>query len=44
MRERVYMEDLGIDEKILKWALKEWGSWAWTKFMWLKVGTSSRLL
>jgi hypothetical protein len=38
------MEDLGIGEKILKWALKEWGSWAWTKFMWLTVGASSRVL
>ena len=38
------MEDLGIVEKVLKLALKEWGSWAWTKFMWLRVGTSSRLL
>lgn len=44
MRERDYMEDLGVDEKIFKWALKEWGSWAWTKLMWLRVGTSSRLL
>lgn len=31
LRERDYMEDPGIGEKILKWALKEWGSWAWTK-------------
>jgi len=28
-----HVEDLGIDEKILKWILKKWDEEAWTGLM-----------
>jgi hypothetical protein len=38
-------EDVGVDGKvILKWILGKLGRVLWTEWIWLRVGTSSRLL
>jgi hypothetical protein len=34
-----YLEDLGVDGKILKWTLKKWNWEAWTGLIWLRIGT-----
>jgi len=39
------LEDLGVDgRKILKSILSEWDGWAWSGFIWLRIGTNSGLL
>jgi hypothetical protein len=38
-------EDLGVDERIiLEWILGEEGMKAWARSIWLRIGTSGRLL
>jgi len=40
-----YLEDLGVDERmIMKWILKKLAGMAWTRFIWLRAGTSGGLL
>jgi hypothetical protein len=40
-----HSEDLGIDRKvILGWILRKERGEVWTGFIWLRVGTSGRLL
>jgi len=39
-----HLEDLGVDRIILKWAFKKWDRDAWTRLIWLRIGTSGRLL
>jgi hypothetical protein len=36
------LEDLGIDERILKWIFKLWDGRAWTVLIW--IGAGGRLL
>jgi hypothetical protein len=39
------LEDLGIDGRIIiKLVLKKWGAAAWTKLVWLRIGTDGGLL
>jgi hypothetical protein len=35
-----YLEDLGIDGKILEWILGKQCESVWTGFIWLRMGTS----
>jgi hypothetical protein len=44
MKERDYLEDLGIDTIILKYNLKKWDEKAWTGLIWLRRGTNGGLL
>jgi hypothetical protein len=39
VRERGHLEDLRVDEWILKWICKKQNGEAWTGFIWLVVGT-----
>jgi hypothetical protein len=42
---RDHLEVLAVDGRvILEWMLKKWVRRVWTGFMWLRVGTSGRLL
>ena len=34
-----YMEDLGVDGKILKWIFKKWDVGGWTVLIWMRIGT-----
>ena len=44
LREGNYLEDPGVDERIiLKLIFKKWGE-DWTGLIWLRVGTGCRLL
>jgi hypothetical protein len=39
------LEELGIDERIiLQWILEKQGGKVWIGFIWLRIGTNSRLL
>jgi hypothetical protein len=47
LKERGHLEDLSIDQVIiiiLKWLLKKWYGRAWPGSVWLRIGTSGRLL
>jgi hypothetical protein len=45
LKGKVHLEDIGIDwEIILEWILGKWGGEVWTGFIWLRIGTSGRLL
>jgi hypothetical protein len=40
LRERDHLEGYGIDGKIiLSWIFSNWDGGAWTKFIWLRIGT-----
>jgi hypothetical protein len=40
-----YSEDLDVDGNvILEWILWKYGGKVWTGFIWLRIGTSGRLL
>jgi hypothetical protein len=41
---RDHLQDLGFDRIILKWILKKQDEGMWTGFIWLRIGTSGRLL
>ena len=39
------MEDPGLDGRIiLKWILEKWDVGAWTRSIWLRIGTGGGLL
>jgi hypothetical protein len=36
------LEDLGVDGRIiLEWILREWDGWAWSGFIWLRLGQTA---
>jgi hypothetical protein len=40
LRERDYLEDLGVDGKIiLRWIFGKWDVGAWTGSIWVRIGT-----
>ena len=41
-RKKDHLEDLDIDERILKWIFKLWDGRAWTVLIW--IGAGGRLL
>jgi hypothetical protein len=46
LRERDHLKDQGVDGRIiLKWILEQW-NWggAWTRSIWLRIGTGDGLL
>jgi hypothetical protein len=45
MKTRDHLEDLGVDRRmIFKWIVKREDGRVWTGFIWLRIGTSGRLL
>jgi hypothetical protein len=45
MRERDYLGDPGVDERIiLRWIFRKWDVRMWIGSSWLKIGTSGRHL
>jgi hypothetical protein len=45
MRERDYLEDTGVDGRIvLRWIIREWDVGVWTESIWLRIGTGGGLL
>jgi len=43
VRERSF-KDMGVDGKILKWIFKKKDANSWVGYVWLRIGTSCRLL
>jgi hypothetical protein len=41
---RDHSEDVGVDGKMLEWALGKYGGEVWTGFNWLGIGTTGGLL
>jgi hypothetical protein len=39
-----YLEDRGIDGRIIRWIIRKWDRGAWTGLIWLRVGTGGGLL
>jgi hypothetical protein len=40
LMERDHLEDPGGDGRIiLRWIFRKWDLWAWTGFIWLRIGT-----
>jgi len=45
LRERDHLEHTGVDGRIiLRWISRKWDVEAWTKSIWLRVGTDNGLL
>jgi hypothetical protein len=45
LKGRDHAEDLGVDGKIIiEWIFGEYNGKLWPGFMWLRIGTSGRLL
>ena len=44
LRERDHLEDVGVDEVIIKRIIKEWDGEAGTGLIWLRLGTGGGLL
>jgi hypothetical protein len=44
-KERDHWEDLDVGEMIIfRWILEQYDEVVWTAFIWLRIGTSGRLL
>jgi len=40
LRERDHFEDPGVDERIIsRWIFRKWDVGAWTRWIWLRIGT-----
>jgi hypothetical protein len=44
LRDRVHLEDLGIDGIMLKWIFKKMWDGGWTGLIWLRIATGNGLL
>jgi hypothetical protein len=44
LKERHQVEDLRIEGRILQYMLTAYDGRVWTEFIWLRIGTSGRLL
>jgi hypothetical protein len=45
MKGRDHSEDLCVDERIiLEWILGKYGGKVWTRYIWLRIGTSGGIL
>jgi hypothetical protein len=38
LRERYHLEDLGVDERILKWIVQKWNEELWSGLIWFRIG------
>jgi hypothetical protein len=43
VKERDHLEDLGVDERIILKRIFKKGVGTWSGFIWLRIGTCSRL-
>ena len=39
-----YLEDPGIDGRIIRWIIRKWDRGAWTGLIWPRIGTGGGLL